>query len=356
MTAMNTLSAAPTATQYCAELRERETALERHQVTPADLNLGADGTIEVRAEAFTGVFQVADEALPDLANLARIPERYFGDCDPELQSLSFNHRVHHGTLGDQPAQVVLRRGVVDRILNRNLMSVPQAAILDTVLNAKPENVSTGEVRAVVHTSDGMFDVSLIVPTLTREPRKGDIVAFGVNVLEARDGAIQVRGAAFRLWCSNGAIRRICDCQDHRLRRPSNHLDRQHSFLNGVASFAKAAWHQWPDHADGVMTLTAVSIDPKDRLSLRSRLSQKPFFLSQGLVDRVVDRLLWEAAQHQQTPSLYDLYNAMTYLGTHSGRLSPTYRVRLRAGAGELGRRGSRICSVCRQLIVDAPTT
>lgn len=356
MASMTTLAEAPSAAQYCTELRGRETALERHVVTPADLKLLTDGTIEVHAKTLTGVFHVADDAMPDLANLARIPERYFHDCDTELKSLSFNHRVHHRTHEDQPAQVVLREGVVDRILNRNLVSAPRAAIVDTVLNARPESVSIGEVRAVVYPSDEMFDVSLIVPSLTREPRAGDIVAFGVNVLETRDGAIQIRGAAFRLWCSNGAISRICDCQDHRLRRPSNHPDRQHSFLNGVASFARAAWQQWPEHADSLMMLTAVSIDPKDRVSLRSRLSQKPFFLSQRLVDRVVERLLWEAAQHQQLASLYDLYNAMTYVGTHTNRFSPVHRVRLRVGAGELGRRGSRICGVCRQLVLDAPRT
>ena len=73
MAGMKTLSEAPTAAQYCDELRGRKTALERHAVAPADLKLLADGTIEVHAETLTGVFHVAYDAMPDLANLARTP-------------------------------------------------------------------------------------------------------------------------------------------------------------------------------------------------------------------------------------------------------------------------------------------
>jgi hypothetical protein len=248
-------------------------------------------------------------------------------------------------------QIVLRNGVADRILNCNLLPAPLAAILDTVLNAKPESIPIYEVRAIAHNVDETLDVSLVVPTLSREPRTGDIVAFGVNVAEEKDGAVQVRGAAFRCWCSNGAVNRVCDSRDHRLRRPLNRAERERSFLNNVSSFAKAAWGQWHEHAEALVALTGVEIDPKDRASLRSRLTQRPFFLSQQLVNRVADQLVWEAAQHQQMASLYDLWNAMTYVGTHDRRVSPSYRMRLRLGAGELGWRGSRICNVCRQLVL-----
>jgi hypothetical protein len=127
-------------------------------------------------------------------------------------------------------------------------------------------------------------------------------------------------------------------------------------LNGVASFAREAWQHWQEHADALEELTRVSIDPNDRTLLRSRLSQRPFFLSKRLADQVIDRLQLEIAENQGEPSVFDLYNAMSYLATHTERLSQTYRTRLRLGAGELGRRKSRICEACRQLILDTPTT
>lgn len=255
MSEIGILLEAPTAVQFCAELRQQEDALEQYVVTAGDLKLLVDGTLEVYRSSGTSVFQVADGAFPGLASLAKIPKPYFVDCDPELRSLSFNHRVQHGALKDQPVQLVLRNGVVIRILNRNLLPAPRAVIVDTVLNAKPEDVRTADVRAFVGGRNGDFNVSLLVPSWHREPRPGDLVAFGVNVSEGQQGAVQIHGAAFRCVCRNGAVQRICDSRHHRLRRPLNDLDRQHRFLNGVASFAREAWQQWRDHAAGLEEMT-----------------------------------------------------------------------------------------------------
>jgi hypothetical protein len=353
---INALSQAPPAVQFCAELKAQEAAVQRHEVAAGDLELLADGALEVRASSLTGRFSIAADALPDVAKTGGIPWSYFQDCDPELRSFSFNHRVRHAARHDQPAQLVLRNETIVSILNANLLPVPRAEILDTVLNAKPADVAMEDIRAIAPAWNEDFDVSLVVPARSRAPRPGDLVAFGVNVSEGRDGAVQVHVATFRCVCKNGATERICDSQHHRLRRPLNHPDRQRLFLNGVASFAREAWQHWQEHADALEELTRVSIDPNDRTLLRSRLSQRPFFLSKRLADQVIDRLQLEIAENQGEPSVFDLYNAMSYLATHTERLSQTYRTRLRLGAGELGRRKSRICEACRQLILDTPTT
>jgi len=352
MSCVDILSRMPRAPEYCAALQEEENALQRYEVTAGDLKLLTDGTLEVHADSLDGRFPVSDSARPHEAKAAGIPERYYTDCDDELRVLSFNHRVRHPIRYGSPVQLGLRDDAVVSLLNGKLLPAPRAAILNTVLNAKPESVVAEEVRVVAHGPKETFDLSLFVPGWWREPRPGDLVAFGVSVREERDGPVQIHEAAYRCVCSNGAVRRTCDSRHHRLRRPLNHLDRQSLFLERVASFAREAWQPWQEHADALEELTQISIDPADRASLRSRLSQKPFFLPKRLIDQVIARLLIEVAQHQGMPSVFDLYNAMTYLGTHIERLSGTHRARLRLGAGELGRRTSRVCAACHQLILE----
>lgn len=77
----------------------------------------------------------------------------------------------------------------------------------------------------------------------------------------------------------------------------------------------------------------------------------PFFLSLRVVNQILERLQLEIAQHGEGPTVYDVWNAMAYLGTHQHGLSYTYRSRLRYGAGEFTRHQSRVCSACRQLLL-----
>jgi hypothetical protein len=55
-------------------------------------------------------------------------------------------------------------------------------------------------------------------------------------------------------------------------------------------------------------------------------------------------------------SLCDFYNVMSYAGTHEQEPSLVHRYRLRVGAGEFGRRQSRICQACRQLLLPQGTS
>jgi hypothetical protein len=82
----DTLLQAPPAVQFCAELKAKESAIERHVVAAGDLELSADGSIEVHTTTLTGAFSVAPVAQADVARTADIPPQYFIDCDPELRS------------------------------------------------------------------------------------------------------------------------------------------------------------------------------------------------------------------------------------------------------------------------------
>jgi len=86
-----------------------------------------------------------------------------------------------------------------------------------------------------------------------------MVAFGINIAQGRDGSIQVQSAAFRLACLNGAINRICDSGQHRLRRPTNRPDGQSQFLSRISVLAQEAWGQWSHQVKELKKLTEVAL-------------------------------------------------------------------------------------------------
>ena len=346
-----TLDQSPRFVDFIDQLRQTDDPSARHEVTALDLELNPQGVLAIKGKTLEGEFCLSDEAILDLARLTKIPEHYFQDCEPELQSFSFNRRLRRKIPAEEPLQVVVRDGIVDTVSKCNLLPAPRVPILDTISNATPGNVAREELRVIKHSWNGQFDISIIAPTLQCSPREGDVVAFGLSVSENHKGALQVQGAAYRCSCSNGAINRICDGRQHRLRRPLEWSNRQVSFLEKVAIFARQAWNRWSEHADGLMDLRKTLLGPDQQTALKSRLRQAPFFLSSGVVDQVRARLRVETEQRSDAPSLYDLYNAMTFVGTHQGTLSTTYRTRLRFGAGEFTRRNSRFCEACSQLVL-----
>jgi len=351
MAIIRTLHEAPTLDHFLREIQQYEESTRRFKVSAYDLKLYADGTLGVRAKGLYGRFAVSSKAIPSLARLAKIPVPFFQECDLRLRSVLFNYLVRQKVLGKEPLCLSLRGQEAVKIQNCNLLFAPRYEVLDTISKTTPKGMQPEDLKVITYDWNGEFDVSIIAPALSCEPRKDDIVAFGVNVSQSRDGAVQVQATAFRLSCSNGAVNRICDGRHHRIRRLVNRPERQRDFLRRIVLFTEEAWGQWSHQAEELARLNNSLMEQDDFSALRSRLRQAPFFLSLRVVKQVLERLEIEASQHQGGPTLYDLWNAMTFLGTHQRRLSRTYRTRLRFGAGEFTRHESRVCSACRQLVL-----
>ncbi|MCX5684062.1 MAG: hypothetical protein NT049_10300 [Planctomycetota bacterium] len=353
---ITTLEKAPTLGGFVEEVAAHEDHATRHEVAAYNLKLEPNGLLAVRGKALDGMFHISPEGLKDLSRLAAIPAPYFGSCDDELRAISFNHRLRQNVAEDLALQIVVDGEVVARVQDCSLLPAPRLPILRSILNAIPDSVTKENVKVLKYAWNGRFDISIISPTLTCQPRPGDTVAFGINVSEDTDGAIQVQGAALRLACTNGAITRTCDGRFHRLRRPPNRFDRQNTFLRQIENFAREAWALWPSSADGLSKLDRVGLGLDQRDALIQRLRQAPFFLSLRVVNHILDRLPVEVAGRDTPPTMYDLFNAMTFLGTHNANISAIYRSRLRLGAGEFTRHESAVCRTCRQLLLKRQTT
>jgi hypothetical protein len=325
---VQTIENAPTLTDFCRQVASEEKPTQQYDIFTYDLKLKFSGQLFINTPKLQGVFMLSEVALSDLADIAEIYCPYFMSCDDKLRAVSFNYRLRRVEPEKTPMQIVLKDGVVDRISNRKLLCTRRYPILDTILNAMPERIPVETVKVMKHTWNGQFDISVIAPTLHCTPRPNDIVAFGVNISDGHAGAIQVQGAAFRCICSNGAVNRVCSSRQHRLRRPGNNSDGESAFLQKIATFLREAWNQADEHARGLEQLTQKEINPQQLASLHSRLRQAPFFLSAGIIKQVLQQMEIETAQHGYGLTLYDAYNAMTYLGTHNQKLSSVYRNRL----------------------------
>lgn len=161
MVRVKSLQEAPTLDDFLERVRQEEKGANRHQISTYDLKLYPDGMLKIASKTLQGTFPVSEEALPDIARIAKIPGPYFERCDHRLRSVSFNWRLHKKVVPKKPVQVVLRGGVVDRILNSNLLSVPWLALMDTVSNAKPEKVPKKNLRVINSSGKGAASFLLL---------------------------------------------------------------------------------------------------------------------------------------------------------------------------------------------------
>ena len=349
MTPIANLNTAPTLDQFKAWAREQEESTSWLTASSSDLELYPDTTLRIRSSG--RIFKLSLAALRSLGSLLHIPGEFFTEtCDGPLRSYVFNHLLSNKGASKPKVALGYKDDQLTRICDRPLLTAPRAPLLACIQNSIPTNVS-GEPKVIKHHWNGGFDISVIIETLHCEPRRGDTVAFGVNLTENRLGAIQVQSATYRLVCANGAVIRICSAAEHRLRRPMPHTQREQEFLSKITAFAGEAWRQWEQNAEDLQRLSSVPIFEERFDELRRTLRNAPFFLPAHLADMALRQTLAESQKRMEEPTGYDLWNSLSSLGSHNESLSPTMRYRLRLSAGEIIRQPARTCSACHQLVL-----
>ena len=344
------LESAETLAQFTPRVKAAENITTRHVATVKDFKLYPAGDLAV--SNIGDHMRISDKSIEDIARISDTPVDFFaGKCDSELRATIFNYRLPKIKSDSDKVVVVLKSGIVIRIYESQLLPAPRLPILDTLQNSIPSTIPPDDVRVIPYVWNGTFDLAVIARCLTAEPVKDDIVAFGVSVAEDSNGAVQIQGATFRLACSNGAMVRICQGNEHRLRRPLDTPNGHRDFLRKVRVFAQIAWEQWGENAEQLSRLPVIPIFSERFNELRAMLRQAPFFLSAGIVQQVLRRMVNDAHSENREPSVYDLWNSLSWYGTHANNLSSRVRYFLRIGAGELTKHKSKTCSACRQLVI-----
>lgn len=325
------------------QMQREERSAEQVRVPAGEVELENDGRLRSADRALA----VAPEAQADLARLAKIPAPYFRSIGGYLQAVNFQHRRTVHLSGERLLEVIVRNDKVCRVRKAGLVRLGFAEALDAVLGPLPRGVDSGEVRAAVHARNGVLVFSLNAAALRSEPLPGDVVAYGVHLNIDAQGAVQVGSAMFRLACSNGVLARICAGGRHRIRRAPG--ETTETIREGVRRFARASWEEWERLSGELAGLTRRTLGSGEMEGVLRRLREAPFHVSARVAQRVVERLQEEAKG--EAPTLWDLCNAISSVGSHDRDIPRRYGFRLRLGAGALARRGAPVCRSCRQLLL-----
>ncbi len=351
MVNLDGLKKAPTVTEFRKKLVDDNLA-QYIQVEAKQLRMNEKGYLELHGMN-TDPLTLDTEALTDLAKLAKIPPAYFEEkCSDTMRAYNFNQRFKMELPLNENLEVKIAGSEALRVQDADLLRTSRNRILDSVLNGIPTHIYSGDLRVVNSQVNGILDISLVSPTTTSEPRKDDIVCFGVNVIEMKDGAVQVGTAIYRLICSNEAITKVCSGKQ-KIRRPKNDPDKENAFLKTIEKQTIDAWMQWHYVAKGLEQLTKEPVDNNFVDGMILRLQQRPFFVSKKIAIAIKDRVKFEA--RRSTLTLYEVWNALTFLASHpevKGKIVPwQYSHRIRLGAGTMARSFGHICNECHQLVL-----
>ncbi len=342
---LRSLEQSPIADEYLKSVQHDESLRDFRPVPAGQVKLTRGGLLAAGDQTF----ELAGEALADLAKLARIPGPYFEEIDPELRAVNFNKRLPH-FLGSEEALAVTisKDNAVHRVERPRFGQIPASLAIEAILDAAPAASISNDIRVIEYERDRRLDVAVVAPALQTQPRRDDVVCGGVHLTIEESGAVQVGPESFRLACLNGAMARVCAGGQHRLRRGMG-SDSERKFIASLREFGRTAWRDWEHVKKGLEELARKPLDRGDIGHVIHGLRQSPFFISGRAAGRVEEQL----RGHGGDLDFYDLHNAITYVGTHDSDVLPQYRYRLRLGAGQLARGRVGVCNECRRLMIGA---
>ena len=354
MVNLDQLKKAQTITEFRKKLEDERKA-QYVQVEANQLKIDEKGRLVLQGVNIDPL-TLEDDALKDLAKLGKIPVKYFAKlCTNLMKSFNFNKRLQMETPCYNNLEIKISESKVLRVQRADLLRTSYDKILDTVLNETPKHINFGDLRVVNSKLNGILDISIVSPTTNSEPRKGDVVCYGVNLIEMEEGAVQVGTAILQLACSNGAITKVCSGQE-KIRRPSNDPSKENTFHDRIKKQTREAWQQWDTVAKGLQKLTEEVVDNDFIEGVILRLQQRPFFISKGLATAIKERVKREA--RRSTLTMFEIWDALTFYASHpeeTRRPVPwQYLYRLRLGAGTMARSSAHICPDCKQLVISEP--
>jgi hypothetical protein len=157
---------------YLKGLECEETGREFHRISAGKLLLTPGGLLNVGDRCY----ELVDEAIKDLAKLARIPASFFEEIEPGLRAINFNARLPQLLGADETLEVAISNDSgVHRVQRPRFGKVLASQAIEALLEGVPDATVSNNIRAVEYERDRRLDVALVAPALEAEPQRGDIV-------------------------------------------------------------------------------------------------------------------------------------------------------------------------------------
>jgi len=274
--------------------------------------------------------------LYDLACCLGIPRTYVGRCPTELLLQNLQYWGKKGNV--VKLRMFLRDNAVVGCVTTRKPYYSSSQILGEVEKQIGPNNILGYHR--VNGSLEFVDFSVVV-NKSFEIQVGDTLFGGIEVQNSTKGehALEIAPYIFRQVCINGAI------AAKNTGRWSSRNDPSEIDVWAQSS-TRQALQSIDQEFERIQKLVDVRFNGHSKDILRSIFSK--FGISQRIQEEIVAETV---AQNGETgpQNMYDLWNAITRIATHSGRLSPVSSRQLQLSAGALVKKFS-ICPSCHQLV------
>ena len=334
--------------QLLAERRARRTMVE---VPTTAITIDKEGYLVVEGK----IFELGKDAQKTLARRAGIPVDFFEPLQPRIKNYLFVH-LYTASVADairkghlfRNTGLVLEDGTrCVRIVDPRLVCLSGDDVLRTALAEKPQCVDEAQLEVPHFRLNGGISVSITSRTLQAKPRTGDVINAGIDILHSDHGgfATQIESYLYRLVCSNGMLVKICrhtDVLPMRLRRAA--AANPGLTLRRVQEMARAAWTELDAKLEAMQLLTE---DRQDNCAAIIRAIGEKLGFPKRLIEDIV-RALGED-EHGRSGTLWDILGAISRVGTHSDRLSPTTRRFLQELSGDLLAERIDRCPTCGRL-------
>jgi hypothetical protein len=246
-------------------------------------------------------------------------------------------------------------GKVVGVLPGDLVAVSNGEFVEQLSRAARHqgiNLAESQIHSFQR-QEGGFRLAGTFADLQSEPRKGDIVRFGLRMAHSAAGSFpsELEFFAFRIVCSNGMAAPICleDNNGQKLRiRRSSSLGCEHvlSQVERIANHAFASMRQ---------RITALTDLTRQPINLRREIDQ--FALLHRLSRRVRAELLtaYERGEHGNEETRFGLVNILSWLGTHGPKtaghhIPASVLQRLQRISGVYSAQSVHRCPTCSRIL------
>lgn len=291
-----------------------------------------DGS-DFKAELNNVELNVGGPGLIDSAHCIGLSPNYVGKCPDDLLFPHLNYFC--GEQLEKPLRAIIKKDLLlgmtrDRTKSQVVGNERLLRLAEEVLN--PDHI----VGYHQVSSDIYHSTMAVVTDQSFEPVKEDTIFGGIKIRNSLTGKdpIEVSPYLFRQWCSNGAI--TAKSLGKYTRKKRDNVDNWfHEIIEGASS-------QIDREFERITRLTEISV--KGHLSETIRAIGYDRRLPNGVVDKIFEQAVAENAE-----TLYDVYNAFTWVASHTPELSPNNAHRIQGIGGYISR-NLQICSECHRIV------
>ena len=298
-------------------------------------------------------FPVRREASEQFARLLEIPVPFYLKLEPDIRVLIFNRRFRRfaadaGIDHDIRIHVDENKQVVGYDDPR-LLRISPLKLVESINSSLPPGLSAEQIGvSEFDFSPEHLHVSLVSPERVAEPRPGDYINGGIDIIHYTTGDLgtQIHCYLRRLICANGAITHVCsENRQARARRLLNGQFDEKDMLNQIRRLILEAWGQVDAKLQAITTLLSM-----ERVAMDFIRQQRTRFALNNRVLRAVERAVRED-EFGPTGTQFDWFNALSRVATHDDLISFRQRRTLGRMAGEFSQHTIHRCSQCGSWVV-----